>query len=132
MSRLDSLIGIGMICRSIAASTLYPRLVTHLTTVVILSVLTALMAGTLIIGLFGAGFFTMLQYEVPVVVAMVVTAGIAILATAILARITLTRARQLRDIVAPTPLADQVSSIASAFMDGWENPAPKERDAARQ
>jgi hypothetical protein len=126
VSSLDTLVEISKVARMFADSLLYRRFVSNMAAVVLLTVITGMLAGTLLIGGCYAGYLSLIRHGFDTDVALLIIGGGIALATALCAALTIRFIRKLRNALIPVPAIPQVRRITQAFMDGLSESSHKE------
>ena len=121
---ISKLAGIASIGGSIANVSLIQRFLSGLTSIIAFTVLSALMAGMLIVCAFYGAYAWLLQYGMDQTSAVEVILGLMFFLTAVLASVAYWRLQELRKF--PTQLLHRevpglarVSSVVNAFLDGF-------------
>ncbi len=126
MSKIDGLVGISMIARLIAGNMLYRRVVTNVAAVVLMTVITGMLTGALLLGGCYAAYLALIRHGLEADAAALIIGSFMILATVICAIFTILFVRKLRDALLPAPAIPQIKRIASAFVDGFNESGHKE------
>ena len=119
MSAMDALIEAGKIARIAAASVFFRRLVSHMATVVFLSVLTGILAGALLITGFYVLWWALIQHGAEANVAAFIIMGIAAMAALISALLTRRAIHRMKRALSPIPPMPEIKRIARSFAEGF-------------
>ena len=116
---MDVLVEISKIARLIAGNLLYRRFVSNMAVVMLLTVITGMLAGTLLLGGCYATYLALIRHGFEMDAAALIVGGIVALATLLSAILTLRFIRRLWNALLPLPANRRVRRIASAFVDGF-------------
>ena len=128
MSNLDALVEISKVARTVAGNVLYRRLIANLTIAVLLTVITGMLAGALLIIGSYAAYLALIRHGLDADAAMLAISGVIALATAASAALAIHYVHRLRRAMLPVPPIAQISEIASAFVDGFTESSHKQKD----
>jgi len=117
MLRFDRIIEIGLLGKALAQKSMYRRLLPRIVGILILSVTTALMLFTVLLGGFCLAYHVMIWNGVPSHIAMLTTAIMFIGLTLLFALFTALSIRRTRETF--SPFSPQVQQILNSFLDGF-------------
>jgi hypothetical protein len=109
-----------------AGSLLYRRFVSNMAIVVLLTAITGMLAGALLIGGCYAGYLSLIRHGFDTDAALLIISGGVALATALCAALNTRFIRKLQNVLIPVPAISQLRRITQAFMDGLSESSHKE------
>ena len=133
MPVIDKLLSLATVGSAVANTTLLPRLVSGLTGILALTVIAALMGGTLLISGFYAIYIALVSYGLDTRAAAVTVALLIFVTMAITLCLLVIRVRHLKElshyeIRRDLPGLSQVIKVAEAFMEGLLTPRKEHND----
>lgn len=123
LQMLTTIIGLVSAGRAFTETPMYHRLVSGVAVLVALVVVTAMVFGALLIGLFYAAFLAFMAYGLESTPALIATLALGLLTLGLMIAATLHYIRNtfdLKNLVthSPFPIASKVGGVANAFLDG--------------
>lgn len=119
MSNVDTMVEISKIARLVAGNLLYRRFVTNIMTALLLTVVTGMLAGAVLLGGCYAGYTAFIQHGVETGTAAAIVLGGMVFIMLLCGFFTFRFVRRLRDVLVPETGVENVRRIASAFVDGF-------------
>lgn len=124
---------LGRMMKSVATAprgmpvTMLNSMVRDILAVLVLTILTSVLFGFLIIGSLYAGFYALLMLGMSVLTASLMIAGIALLVVGVLVGITISRWRQIKlmpeaDAAADAGVTGRIKTVADSFLAGLAEP----------
>jgi len=117
MSQLDRIIEIGLLGKALAQKSMYRRLLPRIVGIMILSVTTAMMLFTVLLGGFCLAYHVMIWNGVSFHIAMLTTAIMFICLTILFMLFTALSIRRTRESF--SPFSPQMQQILNSFLDGF-------------
>ena len=123
MSMIGKILGAISLGGAFTATPMYKKFLSGVAAVAALTVISGMMVGMLLVGLLYAAYKGFIYGGMEPQASLIVTAGIAAIATIILIAMTVHYLRSLFDVPkrllqAESPMAAQVGGLADAFFDG--------------
>lgn len=127
MSKLGAILGLISLGRAFAGTPLYKRFLSGVAAVVCLTIVTGMVAGALLIGLFYGVYELFLHNGLAQTPAIFTTFALGLLTLVVLVMCTLSHLRGLIDVPKlllqyQSPLASRATTIVQAFIDGITTP----------
>jgi len=122
MSRLERIIEIGFLGKTLVQKSMYRHLLPRLAGIPILSIITGMMLFSVLLGLFCLGYHVMIWNGVANNDAALVTAIVFIGITLLMVFCTIRAIRYARHDLSPFP--KRLHAVANAFLDGFEKRMP--------
>jgi hypothetical protein len=129
---LEKLLGLATIGSTFASVSLLHRFLSRLAIVLALTIISALMAGVLLIGMFYGLFCLLTAYGLTHATSLILVGMLVFILTAALVLVTLQQLRQIKSLQ-PSPFKQTfpslsyIGSIAEAFMQGLSTHSKTER-----
>jgi len=120
---LNKFVGMASIGSSFANIALLQRFLEGIVGVIALTILSAMMAGMLIMSAFYGLYLGLTRYGLDPDAALVAVVAIGSFLTAALSALTVARLRQLRELplrTAPMPTLSRLTNVTHAFIDGFK------------
>ena len=130
MSLLGKIIGVMMAKRTIADVTpMFHRLLVGIAAIVVLSILSSLLAGVLMLGLIYAAFTALVNHGLEPEAAMMIIGAVIVILTAFMVNQIFVSIKKIKHIPAQVlpkqnPLADRATKAGYAFIDGFMSGPP--------
>lgn len=124
MSKLGAILGLISLGRVFAATPLYKRFLSGVAAVICLTIVTGMVSGALLIGLFYGVYELFLLNGLESTPALITTFALGVLTLVVLVMCTLSHLRSLLDVPKMLmehqhPIASRATSIAQAFIEGF-------------